>query len=358
MPTKRQALANLRIFAKSDPLREFQIHPQPASAWAPNGFRRCGPLGHCSQLATRNSELGTRKFFLLTLPFGGDSRLLSKPMFTIGQFSKITGFSVKTIRLYHEKGLLKPVEVDRDTNYRYFGDHNVERARAIAHLRDMQFSLAEIKEILEAFTSESDLVPFLLRQREAIEKRMSELKRVADSIDSFLRTENEYRSMTARSSHQVTRKSVEDVQIASIRWCGRYADTGRVLTRVAKRVGRHIRGGPFNLYHTMEYREDGSDIESCFPVADCPESEEVRVRVLPGGPCLSLIHVGSYTELGRSYARLFEYVQSNGLAVDGPVREHYLKGPNPIFGRNPRKFLTEIQIMLSKPMEEKHDKAE
>jgi DNA-binding transcriptional MerR regulator len=38
---------------------------------------------------------------------------------TIGDFSQITHLSVKTLRRYHEAGLLEPDEVDPYTGYRY-----------------------------------------------------------------------------------------------------------------------------------------------------------------------------------------------------------------------------------------------
>jgi DNA-binding transcriptional MerR regulator len=43
-----------------------------------------------------------------------------KGMFSIGQFSRITGLTVKTIRLYHEEGVLQPAWIDDETGYRYF----------------------------------------------------------------------------------------------------------------------------------------------------------------------------------------------------------------------------------------------
>ncbi|MEX2120445.1 MAG: MerR family DNA-binding transcriptional regulator [Pirellulales bacterium] len=39
--------------------------------------------------------------------------------FSIGEFSKITGLTVKTLRFYHEQGLLVPSCVGEETGYRY-----------------------------------------------------------------------------------------------------------------------------------------------------------------------------------------------------------------------------------------------
>ena len=79
-------------------------------------------------------------------------------MFSIGQFSRITELTIKTIRLYHEKELLIPKWVDATTGYRYFDDRNIEQARAISYLRELMFPLSEIKGILDGFSEDSDIL--------------------------------------------------------------------------------------------------------------------------------------------------------------------------------------------------------
>ena len=62
-------------------------------------------------------------------------------MFTIGEFSKITGLTVKTLRFYHEKELLVPAAIDHSSGYRYYDQRNVDAARVIVALRGLEFSL-------------------------------------------------------------------------------------------------------------------------------------------------------------------------------------------------------------------------
>jgi DNA-binding transcriptional MerR regulator len=47
---------------------------------------------------------------------------------TIGEFSRITHLSIKTLRRYHEAGLLEPAHVDRQTGYRYYSVDQVPTA--------------------------------------------------------------------------------------------------------------------------------------------------------------------------------------------------------------------------------------
>jgi len=44
--------------------------------------------------------------------------------YNIGEFSRMTSLSIKSLRLYHDKGILIPVQVDKFTGYRYYDDSN------------------------------------------------------------------------------------------------------------------------------------------------------------------------------------------------------------------------------------------
>ena len=69
-------------------------------------------------------------------------------MFSIGEFSRITGLTVKTLRFYHQQGVLVPSRVDPSTGYRYYDENDVETARVITYLRSLDVPLLEVKEIL------------------------------------------------------------------------------------------------------------------------------------------------------------------------------------------------------------------
>ena len=48
------------------------------------------------------------------------SDLRGEGLLTIGSFAMLCGFSVPQLRHYDEVGILKPVGVDPQTNYRYY----------------------------------------------------------------------------------------------------------------------------------------------------------------------------------------------------------------------------------------------
>ncbi|UCF37286.1 MAG: MerR family transcriptional regulator [Acidobacteriota bacterium] len=268
-------------------------------------------------------------------------------MFTIGEFSRITGLTIKTIRLYHEKGLIIPRRVDEWTNYRYYDTENVEQARAIRYLRELNLPLSEIGEIVGSFTDDAELLDSLVTHRARIERQLSQLRSVQRSIDEIIARERESRAVALNQDRVAEERTLEDVTIASVRWKGKYADSGVAFSRLFKRAYRHAKSKPFNLYHDECFKEDDADIESCVVVGPGISSiDGLNVRQLQGGPCVSLVFRGSYDQLEIPYTRLTEYVHENGLKIICPIREIYLKGPGVIFRGNPKNYLTEIQFLV------------
>ena len=267
-------------------------------------------------------------------------------MFSIGEFSKITGFSVKTLRFYHEKGILLPSCVDDETGYRYYDQNCVDRARVVAHLRKMEFPVSRIKEILDQCDDEADLLGYLQRQKHVLEERIQQYQSVVISLDEIISNEREARMAAENSTYEVEEKVLEPMLIAGVRFKGKYSECGKRFAQIGKALGRFISGKLFCLYYDGEYKEDDADIEACMPIRKQVEAEGISVRQLPGGRCLALLHKGPYEQLGRSYSKILQYVKQKGYETILPTREVYLKGPGMLFRGNPKNYLTEIQILL------------
>jgi effector-binding domain-containing protein len=218
----------------------------------------------------------------------------------------------------------------------------------IVTLREMDFSLDEIREIFTDCEEDGDLLAHLELKRASLEKRLGRLQSIVPQIDAIIRTEFAMREISPRSStsFEIEEKELEPLTVAGIRRKCSYSDMGFAFAVLSKRVGRYIAGNPLCLYYDGEFRETDADIEACIPVPKNFESDDVLVRELPAVYAVTLIHRGPYEELGRSYERLFKYVRDRGYAIELPSREVYLKGPGMIFRGNPKKYLTEIQLPI------------
>jgi DNA-binding transcriptional MerR regulator len=70
-------------------------------------------------------------------------------MFKIGDFSRLSQVSVKALRYYDERGLLKPARVDPTSNYRYYTADQLPRLHRLLVLKELGFSLDEIARALD-----------------------------------------------------------------------------------------------------------------------------------------------------------------------------------------------------------------
>ena len=66
-------------------------------------------------------------------------------MLKIGEFSKLSRVSVRMLRHYDEIGLLKPAEIDRFTDYRYYREDQLPVIGRITALKDMDFFMNRCK---------------------------------------------------------------------------------------------------------------------------------------------------------------------------------------------------------------------
>ena len=267
-------------------------------------------------------------------------------MFGVGEFSRITGLTVKTLRFYHEKSLLTPARVDAGSGYRHYDDRNVETARAIVSLRDLGFSLDEIAAILGDCADESDMLEFLERRKQALRDRVARDRETVAAIDQIIHRELEARQIMQTTAFQVEEKTLPPLLVAGVRMKGRYHEMGQGFSQIARRLGRHIAGKCLCLYYDGEYMEEDADFEPCMPIKRRVEAEGISVRELPGGKCVSLLHRGPYDDLKRSYQQLLKHLDAHGYEALLPTREVYLKGPGMIFRGNPKKYLTEIQMLV------------
>ena len=265
-------------------------------------------------------------------------------MYSIGEFSKVTGLTVKTLRFYHQEGLLVPSCIDDQTGYRYYDERQIEAARCIAFLRGWDLSLQQIREIL-AEQEQDALLAILERHKTELAERTKQMRRTARSIDQFIRREREASAMT-QGPFQVEEKVIEPFLVGAVRMTGRYSDSGPAFGRLARQLKSAISGHPLMLHYDEEYRETDANFEVCLRLRRRCSVDGIDVRELPGGRCVSLLHQGPYEQLGHSYAKILRYVKEKGLHVTNPTREVYLKGPGMIFRGTPSKYLTEIQFLV------------
>jgi len=268
---------------------------------------------------------------------------------SIGEFSKASGLTVKTLRFYHVRRILTPAVVDPQSGYRYYDDRNLETARIIRALRELEFTLDDVAAILAECGEDQDAIEYLERHRIQLAETFAHYQNLLQRVDLAITNEMETREMTSmrNKDFEIQVQTVKELLIAGLRMKGAYSECGAGFSKLAKQVGRYISGKPLLLSYDQEYREDDAEFEACYPVRKkMALLEGAVVRELPATRCITLKHRGSYDSLGTSYAKLLEYGKRNKYEITLPTREVYLKGPGMIFRGDPNKYLTEIQLPI------------
>ncbi len=266
-------------------------------------------------------------------------------MFSIGEFSKITGLTVKTIRFYHEKKILIPAHIEPGSGYRFFDDRNIETARVISKLRGLEFSVEEIKSILAQYDQDEDLLQLLQKRKQETEQRLRKQEKIIEKIEKVISQQREQKKVD-NVSNTIEIRQLPAVLVGGIRMNGKYSEFGKAYSQLGSALGRYIAGPAMCLYYDGEFKEDDADFEPLFQIRKQVDAAGISVRQLPECQAVCLQHVGPYESLGNSYAKLFTYLRENNLSTVLPTREVFLKGPGMIFRGNPNKYVTEIQLVI------------
>lgn len=93
----------------------------------------------------------------------------------IGEFAKACNTRISVLRHYDSEGLLKPVYIDRFTEYRYYDSSQILIFEQISKLKAVGFSLAEIRDILYSDSSTERLFE---QKKAELEKQLHDLEKL------------------------------------------------------------------------------------------------------------------------------------------------------------------------------------
>ncbi|WP_142152784.1 MerR family transcriptional regulator [Streptomyces sp. SLBN-31] len=257
-------------------------------------------------------------------------------LLTIGAFAARARLSAKALRLYDRLGLLAPAHVDELSGYRYYRAGQVERARLVALLRQLDMPLARIAEVVEADGTEG--AGLLAAYWADVETRLAGQRTLAEYLRGRL---------SGRSSEMYGKFVVETVEVPARvvitqsrhtladelpAWIG--ASLGR-LESAARECGG-VTAAPYVVYHAEVSMESDGPAESCVPVADERAARawaqehgrtwETGVRVEPAQR-LAYTRITkaqvAHPQIMAAFEAVEQWIAAQGLRQAGPCREVY-----------------------------------
>jgi DNA-binding transcriptional MerR regulator len=246
---------------------------------------------------------------------------------TIGDFSRATHMTVKTLRHYHEVGLLEPADVDPSTGYRRYTATQIPTAQVIRRFRELGMPLEEIRTVMDApdvGTRNRHIAAHLGR----LEKELGRTQRAVASLRDLLAPSSAetvadiaLRESPAAGAAAIT----ETVDMAD----GAVWMQGALGELYATVAGQGLaQTGPAGGLFTEPVFTDHLGEATVFVPCDSAVRPLGRVRpaVVPAAELAVIEHRGPPIESDRAYGALADYVSRHALAVQGPIREYYLVG--------------------------------
>ena len=266
-------------------------------------------------------------------------------MLTIGEFSKISRVSAKTLRYYDQIGLLKPGYVSSESGYRYYEATQLRDMLLITRLKQYQFSLPEIASVLAK--KDDDYLVRMIQDKEG-----QFLSQISSQQHILLQMEQDIKKIERREDIMQTNYLIKTVEfqqknIYSLRQMMSLKDFGEVFGKLFAGLSKnsYTPAGPcLGIYHDEEsFNREHSDIEVGIIVA---QNSGENIRKLDPGFCCFAEHVGPYDDFSACYTALVEWIEREGYTISGPPIELYVKGceDNVL----PSEYVTEIYFPIKK----------
>jgi DNA-binding transcriptional MerR regulator len=231
---------------------------------------------------------------------------------TIGDFSRMTQLSIKTLRHYHDVGLVVPQRVDPDTGYRYYGPAQLPTAALVRRLRALDMPVAEVGAVLAAEPAERDAVIGAHLAR--LEARLASTQAAVASLRTMLASSAgpavSHRSVPAQPSIAV--HAVVDRDDLG-EW---FVETVTGLVTIADDMGRT--GPPGGLFGFEVFAADRGPVTAFVPVAGAAAE-----FVVPAAELVVVTHRGSHDDVDLAYSALGVRATSRGISAEAPLREYY-----------------------------------
>ena len=269
-------------------------------------------------------------------------------MFKIGEFSKVSQVSIRSLRHYDEIGLLRPAHTDAFTGYRFYTADQLSRLNRIIALKELGLSLEEVGHVLNDKVSAREIRGMLRLKEAELRQRVREEQMRLVRVESRLRQIEEEGSMPR---FEIILKKVPPKRVLSSRQVApSLQEMGDLLYRAYFTMRQQVRdSGPgIAVFYDEMFDECNLDWELGFSISDSYEGnvtvdnrQVFTVSELPEVNMMACtIYEGSYIGLHLGYSALGRWIDANGYRITGPNREIFLH----ISPERPEAHITEIQF--------------
>jgi DNA-binding transcriptional MerR regulator len=269
-------------------------------------------------------------------------------MFKIGEFSKLSSISIRMLRYYDEKDILKPEFVDPSSGFRYYFAKQLTTVGKIQKLKSLGFSLAVIRNMLAA----NNLETYFEIREEELKEELQVIQSQGRMLESL---KNQLDRQDSLMPYNVILKTIPRRRVISLRrQVNSYYAEGQLWEALEEFSSKHnilfdTDGYAMAIYHDPVYREDNADIEIQCSITDAcktVEDEEFKFFTTMSIQVASVTFSGSYEQMPLVTKASAQWIEDNHYKISGPMFNIF--HVSPATESNPDKYITEACIEVKK----------
>ncbi|HEY1015017.1 MAG TPA: MerR family transcriptional regulator [Herpetosiphonaceae bacterium] len=253
-------------------------------------------------------------------------------MLAIGSFAGASFLSIKALRLYDQLGLLKPSYTDPQSGYRYYGLGQLQHARLIRMLRQMEMPLATIRQVLEADPASAELT--VRGYVRALEERTDLARQLVNHVLAHIYEEENPMALNVQVLALDAQPVVSISKRITVAQIEQHIDSSiGALFGYIEQAGGSSAGAPFGIFHGPVNQEEDGPLEVCVPVAaPLAGAGEIVAATLPPTQAASVTMTGDECEFPailKAYDAASDWIHANGYEISGSPREIWHSPPGP-----------------------------
>lgn len=270
-------------------------------------------------------------------------------MLNIGAFARLGQVSPRMLRHYDQLGLLVPERVDPETGYRSYGVRQLGRLHRLLALRDLGFTLEQIRGLLSDELSIEQLQGMLRLRRAELEQTVDDERNRLRRVEAHLRA---IEGSSIVKVQDVVVKETQPLRVVEATGVAAALDPehiGPVFERLAPQLADQLRCAGVHPGMMVGYYDEPEDdgsvgVHVAFEIGEQPvtASGGIEALDLPVIQVASVVHHGSMENIAHVYESLIRWIEDSGLHLAGYSRELYHEtaadGPS----------VTELQVPIAK----------
>ena len=241
-------------------------------------------------------------------------------MYKIGELSRLCRIPVKTLRYYDSEGLLAPDEIDRFTGYRYYSAARLADCNRIISLKELGFSLEEIKKHLDANKDEDILA--------LVEAKCAELAEKSKEISLQLKKLNHIKKSLSEGKSTMFHMAIrsgDTIRVAFQRKIyAAKADAEAMVEQMKTTLPKQLLGKRTVIVnYEIEYRESNFDLAACVEITGkVPNSLGYEEKTLAFSGEIATL-AGNRDQLDDGYHAMLSQIQEIDYQIIGASYEIY-----------------------------------